>query len=155
MPTISRIFIKSGLLFMVASLVVALGASAGDMLGLPGWVVGLRSTYFHLFTVGWITQIIFGVALWMFPGWSRKKPRGPAWLGWSCFAALNGGLLLRFASETAFAAGHHGGLWSWMMTAAAILLVAAAMLFAAAVWPRLKSREKRRRQAKKRRQEDA
>lgn len=144
MPTVSRIFIKSGLLFLVASLVAGLMATAPQALGLPGWMVGLRTTYFHLFTVGWITQIIFGVALWLFPRWSRDKPRGPIWLSWACFATLNLGLVTRAVAEAGIAAGYGGTAWSVAMTTAAVLLFSSALLFSIAVWPRIQKKKKRR-----------
>ncbi len=45
--------------------------------------------------LGWATQLIGGVALWMFPPLSREQPRGDERLGWFAYGALNGGLLLR------------------------------------------------------------
>ncbi len=145
MPTIARAFIKSGLIFMIASLLVAVAIAAPDEWNLPRWINALGMTHFHLFAVGWITQIIFGVALWFFPSWSRDKPRGPEWLSWSCFATLNIGLLLRAASETAFAMGHTGTGWSWVMSASACLQLGAAIFFAVAIWPRVKGRKRRKR----------
>ncbi len=144
MPTVSRWFIKSGILFMVASLLVALAMAAPEGWGLPGWVNALESTHLHLFVVGWITQIIFGVALWFFPKKSRESPRGSPLINWTCFAALNTGLVLRAVSETAFAQGVAGAGWAWVMTAAAALQFAAAVLFAAAIWPRVKGRKSRK-----------
>jgi hypothetical protein len=32
--------------------------------------------YLHLFMIGWVTQMIFGVAYWMFPRVSKENPRG-------------------------------------------------------------------------------
>ncbi len=148
MPTVSRWFIKSGILFMVASMVVALAMAAPDAWGLPGWVSVLRPTHFHLFAVGWITQMIFGVALWFFPKKSREAPRGSAWVNWSCFGTLNAGLVLRAVAETAFVQGYTGTGWSWVMTVAAVLQFAAAVLFAFAIWPRVKGRRKRKKKEK-------
>lgn len=129
---------------MVASLLVALAMAAPDPWRLPAWIAALESTHLHLFVVGWITQIIFGVALWFFPKQSRERPRGSPAVNWSCFGALNAGLLLRAVSETAFAQGYTGVAWSWVMTAAAVLQFAAALLFAVAIWPRVKGRKKRK-----------
>ncbi len=137
MPTISRIFIKAGILFMVLSLLVAAAVAAPESFGLPRWVRALSMTHFHLFTVGWITQIIFGVALWLFPKWSKEKPRGPVWAGWTCFGAINAGLLLRASSETAMAMGYTGGFWSVAMASAAVLQLTSAVFFAALIWPRV------------------
>lgn len=141
MPPISRIFIKAGILFMVLSLLVASLVAAPQSLGLPTWTKALTMTHFHLFVVGWITQIIFGVALWLFPKWSKEQPRGPEWAGWLCFGALNLGLVLRAISETAYMAGAMNSFWSWTMTLAAILQWLSALIFALLIWPRLKGRK--------------
>lgn len=144
MPTVSRFFIKSGLIYMVAALLVAVAVAAPESWMLPQWTKALDATQIHLFAVGWITQIIFGVAIWFFPNVSRENPRGPEWLCWACFGALNIGLVLRAVSEIAVAAGPGGVLWSWALTVAAVLHVVAALLFAVAIWPRVKGRKKRR-----------
>lgn len=140
MPKIARYFIKSGIVFMVLSLATAVLVSAPEAWNLPGWTGALQMTHFHLFVVGWITQIIFGVAMWFFPKWSRQSPRGPEWIGWTSFGTLNVGLALRAISETAFAAGGATAVWSWVMSLAALLQFAAAVLFAVAIWPRVKKR---------------
>lgn len=140
MPLISRLFIKSGIVFMIASLLVAMAVALPESLHPFEGVSALRMTHFHLFVVGWITQIIFGVALWFFPKYSRERPRGPEWLGWGSFFSLNAGLVLRAVTETAFAAGASAAGWSWAMSAAAALQFAAAVLFAFAIWPRAKGR---------------
>lgn len=35
-------------------------------------VAALSVTYVHLFVVGWLTPLIFGVALWLFPKMSES-----------------------------------------------------------------------------------
>src|SRR6476660_2692413 len=47
----------------------------------------LFPTLLHLLVVGWITQVIFGVAYWMFPRYSAEQPRGSERVGWSTFAS--------------------------------------------------------------------
>ena len=62
-------------------------------------LAGLVPVYFHLLMVGWVTQLIFGVAFWMFPRYSKEKPRGREGLAWAMYASLNAGLLLRGLAE--------------------------------------------------------
>ncbi len=67
MPPLTRWFIKAAFV----SLAVALLTRA-TMVVLPLWqlapVAGaLAPVFFHLFVWGWVTQMIFGVAYWMFP----------------------------------------------------------------------------------------
>jgi hypothetical protein len=46
----------------MAALFVWIVEAAQTLLNLPMVIGTLQSTYLHLFTVGWITQTIFGVA---------------------------------------------------------------------------------------------
>ena len=69
MPTISRWFVRSAL----ASLLLGLGLGAAS-----GWWGGaglLAPTVLHLLVVGWLTQMVFGVAFWLFPKYSTDQPR--------------------------------------------------------------------------------
>src|SRR5438093_958591 len=59
----------------------------------------LWPTYLHVLLVGWLTQLIFGVAFWLFPRYSAERPRGSERLGWLSFALLNLGLALRVVGE--------------------------------------------------------
>lgn len=51
--------------------------------------------------VGWVTQMIIGVAFWMFPKYTRERPRGSEALAWITYVLLNVGLLLRAIAEPA------------------------------------------------------
>ncbi|MFT3895418.1 MAG: hypothetical protein QM730_27655 [Anaerolineales bacterium] len=61
MPPLTRWFLKAALVYLILAL------CAGILLALPDPIAGLFPVYFHLLTFGWLTQLIFGVALWMFP----------------------------------------------------------------------------------------
>jgi hypothetical protein len=129
-PRLTRWFIRAGLLYLLAALV--LGVALGlDPAGLPA---GLRPATFHLLVVGWITQLIFGVAHWMFPRESRDRPRGREPLGWAAFALLNGGLLLRLLSEPGLALSG-----TWLGLAGGLQLVGA-LCWVVLIWPRVKER---------------
>jgi hypothetical protein len=130
MPTITRWFIKAALVSLV------LGLAAGIWQQVAS-TAGMFPVYLHLLTFGWLTQLIFGVAIWMFPMYSKEHPRGPEWLVWSVFATLNLGLLLRVIFEplqslspTTFGA--------WALVAAAILQWLSGVGFAIAVWTRIR-----------------
>jgi len=129
MPTLTRWFVRAGLLYLVAALVVGLLLAAAPA-AVPA---GLRPAHLHLFIVGWITQLIFGVAHWMFPRASRERPRGNESLGWAAFVLLNAGLLLRAAAEPLAWTG-------WPLVVSGVLQLLAALCWVALVWPRGKVR---------------
>jgi hypothetical protein len=95
----------------------------------------------HLVVVGWLTQLIFGVALWMFPTWSRDQPRGPEWLAWACYGLLNAGLLLRAIAEPLNSLNPAPYL-SWLLAASALAQLLAVWIFIVLVWPRVRGKTK-------------
>ncbi|WP_174769489.1 hypothetical protein [Persicimonas caeni] len=153
MPTVSRLFLKFGLIYFVAALASGVAmAWAGS-----AWGAVLLPTYLHLFVVGWLTQIIIGVALWLFPKWTKEQPRGREWLSWTALVTLNLGLLLRLVAEP-------GQMWldtGWQPTMSALLVVSAAlqwiggMAFTVNIWGRVKVKKRKRRKKKSRSNEDS
>lgn len=139
MPTLTRWFIKSALVYFVAALAVGAALSMRGVLNLPPWIGVLTPVYFHLFMVGWVTQLIFGVSLWMFPRYSKEKPRGSEQLGLATYVALNGGLVLRAAAEPL-----HGlqpdMVWGWLLALSGGLQWLAGLLYVVNIWPRVKEK---------------
>lgn len=129
MPTLTRVCLRSALGWLVVGFGLLL-LMAADPAG--PWA-GLRITAFHCLTVGWITQMIFGVAHWMFPRASREAPRGQATLAWVAWATLNTGMTLRVLGDglgRSPAPALLGGL----------LQLLAAIAWALHIWPRVKER---------------
>jgi hypothetical protein len=103
MPTEARWFVKTSLVcLLLASVVGTLQFGWGALFpgAPPPW---LRFLHLHLGTVGWLINMVFGVALWMFPmpkGATREfRPRYPRGAAVACYFALNLGLALRFVAE--------------------------------------------------------
>lgn len=145
MPRIARTFIKTGLIYFLASLLLGLAAEF-NWLQFPSMV----PLFWHLLMVGWITQIIFGVSMWMFPGRTRKEGFKAQLWGWLTYIFLNGGLLLRVIAEPATYATS-GSTWSMLIVISAVSQVIAAVTYIIELWPRIQSKEQRRRQRKKKR----
>ncbi|RMH81970.1 MAG: hypothetical protein D6681_17575, partial [Calditrichaeota bacterium] len=95
MPTLSRWFLKAGLIYFATSFVLLLGVHLQALSPAPAFL----PVFYHLLFVGWITQIIMGVSHWMFPRHTREKPRGNEASGWAAFTGINLGLLLRCLGE--------------------------------------------------------
>ncbi|MEK7278695.1 MAG: hypothetical protein AAB427_15195 [Chloroflexota bacterium] len=137
MPPLTRWFVKSALVCFIAALLVGVSIAARALFNLPPVISALQPVYFHLLMVGWITQLIFGVAFWMFPKFSREQPRGSERLGWATFALLNGGLLLRVVGEPL--AATQAGI-GWLIALSAVLQWLAGMAFVINSWARVKER---------------
>jgi cbb3-type cytochrome oxidase subunit 1 len=136
MPPLTRWFLKTALLYLVAALLAGALISARNVWLLPPLVTAFTPVYFHLFMVGWVTQLIFGVVFWMFPKYSKEKPRGSETLGWATYLLLNGGLLLRVAAEPLNAL-QPGAVWGWLLVVSAGLQWLAGLSFVANTWGRV------------------
>lgn len=139
MPIITRTFLKAALVCFIAALAAGVLVAARPLLELPHFVAGLTPIYFHLFMVGWVTQLIIGVAYWMFPKHSKEQPRGHDWLAWTTFVLLNAGLLLRVIAEAAQTT-EAAAAWGWTLALSAALQWIAGMAFVVNTWPRVKAR---------------
>jgi heme/copper-type cytochrome/quinol oxidase subunit 1 len=131
-PPLTRTFLRAALLWLLLGLglLLALAARPADLS--PFW----RQTAFHCITVGWLTQMIFGVAHWMFPRASRERPRGEARLGWLAFGLLNAGLLLRVTTEPLQWQSAGGGA----LALSGLLQFLGALAWVTHIWPRVKER---------------
>lgn len=139
MPRLARWFIKAGLLYFVLALLTGVLLQARTVINFPSWVSTLNPVYIHLLTVGWITQLIIGVAYWMFPKFSKEHPRGSETLGWATFILLNIGLLFRIISEPRVTMHSKPDL-GWMLAVSAVLQTVAGWLFVVNTWRRVKER---------------
>ncbi len=139
MPPLTRWFIKTSLVYCVGALIVGLALMLRLALDLPPIVGALQPAYFHLLMLGWIAQLIFGVAHWMFPKHTAARPRGDERLGWATYGLLNAGLLLRVIAEPLAAVQPGAGI-GWVLVLSAGLQVSAGWLFVANLWPRVKER---------------
>ncbi|MBX3005521.1 MAG: hypothetical protein KF821_06800 [Anaerolineales bacterium] len=137
MPPVTRAFIKASLLYLVLALALAVFQTAQGRLGLD--LPGLSAVYFHLFLVGWVTQMIMGVGHWFFPKYSQQLPRGRENLAWASFALLNLGLLLRAVAEPAQAL-QPGAVWNAALLLSALTQWLGGLLFVINAWPRIKER---------------
>jgi hypothetical protein len=135
MPALSRWFIKAGFVALAIALAqeLLLVRPPGSLPRLPDTALHLGAL--HLLTVGWLLQVIAGVAFWMFPRHPTAPPRGDARPGWTALALLNAGLLLRLVAEPwHYAIG--GALWPLRLSA--LLQLVAVSLIAGMLWPRIR-----------------
>lgn len=139
MPQLTRLFVKSALVYLVLALITGVLITARPVLELPSFVAAIGPVYFHLLMVGWVTQLILGVAYWMFPKYSRESPRGREWLAWATFLLLNIGLLLRVVAEP-IRTFNEAAVWGWLLTTSALLQWLAGLAFVVNAWPRVKER---------------
>lgn len=145
MPKITRTFIKTGLVFFLLSLLLGIAIEI-ESISSPALV----PLFWHMLMVGWITQIIFGVSIWMFPGRTREEGFKAQLWGWLTYILLNGGLALRIAAEPWISATDNTA-WDILIVISAIAQVLAAVAYTIEMWPRIQSKKQRLRNRKKKR----
>jgi hypothetical protein len=139
MPTLSRWFIKIGMLYFVVGLTMGAVLLAQPVMGWSPSLQVLRPVYLHFLFIGWVTQIIMGVGYWMFPKYSKEQPRGREWLGWAVLILLNAGMILRAIGEPAIVLAPQAG-FGWMLAAASLFLLLAGWGFILNTWGRIRER---------------
>lgn len=139
MPNLIRWYIKSAFVYFFAALLVGVLLAAQNVVNLPPPLAVLGPVYFHLFMLGWVTQLIFGVAHWMFPKYSKAQPRGKESVMWAAYIFLNVGLLLRAIGEPAHTLRPAAG-WGWVVALSAVLQWLAGVGFIYNTWPRIKEK---------------
>lgn len=139
MPPLTRRFIKTALIYLVVALLVGIVVTVGSIGYLPAALTSLNPVYFHLFLLGWVTNLIFGVIYWMFPKYSRDQPHGSESLWLTTFWLLNLGLVLRAAGEP-LRAWRSEAIWGWLLALSALLQWLAGVIFVLNTWGRVKER---------------
>jgi hypothetical protein len=151
MPVASRAFVKASIVCLCIGAILGALLFANRLVPLGPGVAALRVSHIQLLIVGWLTQLILGVAWWLFPplktGLLRGDPgrvrrgqaqRGSEPLFWVTFFFLNAGVLLRSLFEPLY-------IWTqapqFQMLAglSGLLLLVAAAAFVANMWARVRA----------------
>jgi hypothetical protein len=126
MPLVSAWFVRASLCHLVGGFFLGayLLTSKGGALGGAAAPAALRGVHIEMLLVGWLIQLVMGVAIWIFPRFAvRQSPHRSAVTAWLAFGLLNAGV---------FVAGLSG-----VVLAGRLLEIAAAAAFAAHLWRRV------------------
>lgn len=136
MPRLTRYFIKTAMIYLAAALLLGAILASRSLVTLPPLFNAMGPVYFHAFLVGWITQLIFGVAFWMFPVLNKERPRGSERLGWASFILLNTGLALRVVAEPLNGLRPQT-IWGWLLVLSSLLQWLGGLCFVINSWGRV------------------
>jgi heme/copper-type cytochrome/quinol oxidase subunit 1 len=135
MLLLHRTFIRLALSFLLAGIGLGSLMQARKALGLAPLPYAAVTVHSHLLTVGFMLNMVMGVAHWMFPrlpgATAVKAARDP--LAWANLTCLNAGLVLRAVSEP-----WSGDGWPAGLLASAVLQPAGVVLFVLAIWNRVR-----------------
>ena len=141
MPRLTRYFIKTALIYLALSLALGAVLAARSALALPDELAAFSPVFFHLFMVGWVTQLIFGMLFWMLPRQSKERLRGDERLAWIAFVTINVGLLVRAIGEPLVTLQPDMGA-GWLLALSAVLQLIGGWAFIGNAWPRVQVRER-------------
>lgn len=95
MPAVSIWLIRSALTYLFAGFSLGALLLAGKGIALPPGLWRWLPVHFELLLVGWLVQLVMGVAYWIFPRFGMTRAaRGREGLAWLALALLNGGVWL-------------------------------------------------------------
>lgn len=141
MPYETRLFVKTSLLWLCAAFALGAGMLAAEALGKPvpaSWAI----EHAHMAFVGWLVNLVFGIALWFLPVNRERFPtnrgRYPVGPVRAVYAMLNVGLALRLVFEPILQQNGPAAIASGALLASAALQFAAVALFAAIAWQRVR-----------------
>ncbi len=141
MPVESRLFVKASLLWLCATFALGAILLILKALGQPAHY-DFSNIHAHMGFVGWLVNLVMGIALWFLPVNREKFPenrgRYPAATVRVIFTMLNVGLALRVIFEPLADRGGPAQLYSAMLVLSALLQLAAVILFAAIAWVRVR-----------------
>jgi hypothetical protein len=141
MPHESCLFVKAGLIYLALTFVLggALLIAEAMRVALPA-VLGVEHA--HLGMVGWLVNMVIGIALWMLPLNRERFPatqgRYPSRAVYLCFALLNGGLAVRVLAEPWFVRDGNA-VASMLLVLAGLAQPAAIALFVFIAWQRIRA----------------
>jgi hypothetical protein len=142
MPREARIFVKAGLVYFVLTFALGGALLMFEALGRSAPSV-FAAEHAHLGEVGWLVNIVIGIALWMLPlNWERfpaTQGRYPTAIVYACFVLLNSGLVLRLIAEPWYHLGGNAPLAAALLALAAISQPAAIALFVFVAWQRVRA----------------
>ena len=136
MLLLHRTFIRLALVSLLCGVATGALIELRQAFGSSPWPYAAITIHTHLLTVGFLLNMVMGVAHWMFPrlpgATAARAARDP--LAWANLVSLNVGLVLRVVSEP-----WTGRPWAnALQGVSALLQVAGVGCFLLAIWRRVR-----------------
>ena len=131
MPRLSVYYIRASLLYLLVGFTLGGLILANKGLGFSPAVWMLLPMHIEFDMMGWLVQLVMGIAYWILPRFSNGPARGNERLSWLAFLLINTGILLA-ASDGIFSI-------QWISLVGRMLETLALILFAVGNWKRIKA----------------
>jgi hypothetical protein len=129
MPKVSVWLIRTALVHVLSGAVLGAFYFSFKAVGWPLFALSHRPVHVEQMLIGWMVQLVIGVAFWILPRPEGHDPSAHGGLMWTVYGLLNGGLL-------AAALGGDPSLPAALAVAGRVAEAAAVMLFGLHAWNR-------------------
>lgn len=130
MPRLSVLGIRLALLYFLVGISLGTVLLIHKAIPLHPAVWILLPLHMEFLLYGWVVQLVFAVAYWIFPRFLNMPKRGNPSLAWAALALLNISIVAQAAATLA--------AWGGVQLPARLMQLAAAFLLAASLWGRAK-----------------
>jgi len=134
MPTLSTYFVRLALVHLALGFTIGAFMLANKGVTFAPWLWRLRSAHIEVLLVGWLIQLVLGVAFWIAPRFWQEPVRGNVTGAWLALVLLNIGVWVVAISTYLV-------LSPALIVAGRVLEASAVVSFAWHLWPRIVSRE--------------
>lgn len=139
MPYVSRLFLKTGIAYLVLTFAFGATLLVLEAVGRPAPFIA-EVEHGHAGFVGWLVNMVIGIAYWLLPVNRAKFPqaqgRYPEGLARGSFYLLNAGLVARLAVEP-WVVEQPSVSGSALLVAAAVAQLAGIAIFGWIAWQRV------------------
>lgn len=129
MPKVSVWLIRTALVHFVSGAFLGAFYLSFKAIGWPLFAVSHRPVHVEQMLVGWMVQLVIGVAFWILPRPDAHDPERHNALMWTIYALINGGVL-------AAALGGDPALPGWLIPMGRVAEALAVLLFGLHAWNR-------------------
>jgi hypothetical protein len=129
MPRVSIWLIRASLIHMLSGAMLGVFYMWLKVTGWPLFAASHRPVHIEQMLIGWMVQLVMGVAFWILPRRPGQASGRSDTLMWVVFGLLNGGILLA-------ALGGDPALPSWIALPGRMAEALAVLLFASHAWTR-------------------
>lgn len=138
MQTITRWFIKTAIIHMILALSFGVLYASNFMSGVggPNWHLAMM----HSLGIGWLTNLIMGVSIWMFPRYSKEEPLGNMKIWWLAYGIIQVGLIFRIIAEIL---PYSSSFYPFIIWIASFGLLVGFSFYAVGIWQRVKPKRSR------------
>ena len=139
MPFYTRWSLRFSFIYLLLTWFLEILRQSHILLGIPSILYFQYVGIIHLFFVGWLTQMIFGVAYWLFPTKNRESPRGYEPFNTASLYLLNIGLLMRLFFEPLLQF-HYQHYLRWIYLTSSVFQLLAILFFSYNIWGRIRDK---------------